>query len=345
MTQPPTGQDPYQYDPYRPQDGSAPVPTGEPSGGGNPPYGSQGTPPQQPVPDPYAPGAPYGGGAPQQDPYGQQPYGQPQDPYGQQQPSYGGGYGGYTPPPPSTTNVFAIIGLVLAGLGLLGSWIPGFNFFAAFMALVGIVLGIVGLTQVKKGKSGKGLGLSAIIVGAVAIIVTILSWVLLLAWADSYEYEYDDTTTQSQEEPTQDSTEGEQPPADDEEAPADADGEVPSTDEIMDDLDRMSGDASDVILAEDVTLEWGEFTASDDDGWVETELPVTVTNNADEAKMYDMDVQALDADGKVIDEDFLYTDTLEPGESETVTVFDFVLPEDVDALKAATFEISEARQY
>lgn len=341
MTQPPAGSpDPYQHDPYQPGGSPSadayapPAPSGAPDGaaqqasGWGEPAGQQGQAPYGAAPaygaqpygtdgaaqQPYA--APYGGAPdPTQQGYGAQPYGVP-DPT--QQPPYGapyGGYPGYGPPAPSSTNTLAITGFVLAIVGLLGCWIPGLNIFAAILGLAGLVLGIVGLLQVKNGKTGKGFALSAIVVGALAILGTVLTYVLLVAWADSVSTEYEQTLSEIESESQQD-------------------------------LDRMSGDATEDILANDLGVEFGTFEGTADEyGWVESSLSVTLTNNADEAMMYDLDVDAVAADGTVIESDFAFTETLEPGATETVEIFDFIDAENLEAMKTATFEVTSVSQY
>lgn len=336
MTQPPAGSpDPYSYDPYQPGGSPSPdayappaapgapeqpaawgAPAGQPEQapyGAAPGYGAQPYGTEAPAQQPYA--APYGAGDSSQQPYGTQGYGTP-DPT--QQPPYGapyGGYPGYGPPAPSTTNVVAITGFVLAIVGLLGCWIPGLNIVAAILGLAGLVLGIIGLTQVKKGKTGKGFALSAIIVGVLAIVGTILTWVALFVWADSVSSEYQQTLSEIETDTQQD-------------------------------LDRMSGDATEDILANDLGVEFGAFEGTADEyGWVESSLPVTLTNNADEAMMYDLDIDAVAADGTVIESDFAFTETLEPGATATIEVFDFIDAENLEAMKTATFEVTSVSQY
>jgi len=112
----------------------------------------------------------------------QQQQQQPQQPYPQQQyapqpgmpPQYpgagaggpGGGplpYGGYQPPPRQQTNGLAIASLVF---GILGLFIP------LLPSLVGIVLGIVGLTKTKDPRvGGKGLAIAGISVSVATIFL------------------------------------------------------------------------------------------------------------------------------------------------------------------------------
>jgi hypothetical protein len=92
---------------------------------------------------------------------------------------------GYGPPPPygystpyaepSSTNGKAIGALVtsLAGVPLCFCLVP---------SIVGIVLGIVAMNDVKKtGQQGRGMALAAIIVGGVTIALTLLFWLFGVA--------------------------------------------------------------------------------------------------------------------------------------------------------------------
>ncbi|MFH6688702.1 DUF4190 domain-containing protein [Cellulosimicrobium funkei] len=358
MSQPPTApQDPYQFDPYRPQDSDparqehgqgqdAWVPQGEPQAQ---PYGSPdaasgahgygGTPEQAPYGDPgYAPygadpqtaygqpgyGQPAGDPAPghaqpypaagAQQPYGQ-PYGDPaQQPYGAAQQPYGSPFGnGYAPytAPASSTPTMAIVGFVLAILGFLGSWIPFVNIFAAVMGIAGVVLGFVGLSQAKRGRSGKGFSIAAIVLGVVSVLVTILVWVLFVIAANEASSQYEQSLA-----------------------------------EIQEDSDRALGESTDEILANDLEVEIGTFEGTADEfGWVESALPVTLTNTSDEPLTFDLDIDAVAADGTVVESDFAYTDELAPGESTTVETFDFIDSENLEAMRTATFEVTRVSAY
>lgn len=350
MSQPPTApQDPYQFDPYRPH-GADPAPQapshdawapqGEPQ---TQPYGSAdggyGAPGYGAAPDQ----APYGAaqapayGTDQQQAYGQQPgYGQPygdpaQQPYPQPYPDpaqqaygqpygdpaqqpygspYGNGYSAYTAPAPSTSTV-AIVGFVLAILGFLGSWIPFVNIFAALLGITGVVLGFVGLSQVKQGRSGKGFSITAIVLGVLSVLATILMWVVFVVAANEASTQYEQTLS-----------------------------------EIQEDSDRAFGEATDDVLANDLGVEFGTFEGTADEyGWVESALPVTFTNTSDEPLTFDIDVDAVAADGTVIETDWAYSETLEPGASETVEIFDLIDAENLEAMKTATFEITQASAY
>ncbi len=86
---------------------------------------------------------------PQPNPYGQQ---QPQQQPTQPQPNYA------QPPTEQKTNTMAVVGFILA----------------FFLSLVGLILSIVGLMQIKKDPAkykGKGLAVAGIIIGAIGTVI------------------------------------------------------------------------------------------------------------------------------------------------------------------------------
>jgi hypothetical protein len=125
----------------------------------------QGPPPWQPPgpQDPQQPG--YAASAPL--------FGQPG------QPAYGGQYGQppYAGPPPKT-NALAIASLVCSCVGI----------FCGIAAIVGIVLGFVARSSIRKSngaEKGDGLALAGIIVGFVVIALSILWIVFVVANSNS----------------------------------------------------------------------------------------------------------------------------------------------------------------
>jgi hypothetical protein len=100
----------------------------------------------------------------QQQPYGQQPPQYGQQPYGQQPPQYPsapqyqGGYGYNAPPQQAGTNGMAIASLVVS----------------FFCSIIGIILGIIALNQIKQsGQGGRGLAIAGIVIGCVSIVIGI----------------------------------------------------------------------------------------------------------------------------------------------------------------------------
>ncbi|MFJ2767698.1 DUF4190 domain-containing protein [Streptomyces sp. NPDC087300] len=111
------------------------------------------------TPPPPGPYPPYPG---PQGPHGQAPYQNGQPPYGYGQPPYQQWPGPYSPYSRPPVNGFAIASLVL---GIL-CCIPG----------VGLILGLVGLSQIKKkGERGKGLAIAGSILSALGAVLLVLA--------------------------------------------------------------------------------------------------------------------------------------------------------------------------
>lgn len=75
--------------------------------------------------------------------------------------------------PAKASNGLAIAGFVLGLLGFLGSFIPLINIVGIVMGVVGAVLAAVGLAKAKKSGTGKGLAMSGLILGGLALIIGI----------------------------------------------------------------------------------------------------------------------------------------------------------------------------
>jgi Domain of unknown function (DUF4190) len=147
---PPSGYPPPSYPPPSytpPQGGYPPSPQSyQPPPGGYPPQ-----PPYQPGPQP-----PYQSG--------------PQPPYQPGYPSapYAGGYGA----PQRHTNGMAIGSLVAS---LVGVPLMFLCYTGILAAIVGIVLGIIAINQIKQsGEEGRGFAIAGIIIGAVTLLLTVV---------------------------------------------------------------------------------------------------------------------------------------------------------------------------
>jgi Domain of unknown function (DUF4190) len=163
---PPSGYPPPSYPPPSytpPQGGYPPSPQSyQPPPGGYPPQ-----PPYQPGPQP-----PYQSGPqPPYQPGPQPPYQSgPQPPYQPGYPSapYAGGYGA----PQRHTNGMAIGSLVAS---LVGVPLMFLCYTGILAAIVGIVLGIIAINQIKQsGEEGRGFAIAGIIIGAVTLLLTVV---------------------------------------------------------------------------------------------------------------------------------------------------------------------------
>jgi len=93
---------------------------------------------------------------------------------------------GYSQQPPqrpaSERKGLAITALVLGIVALLGCWIPILNFGSIGLGLIGVVLGVVALVQVSKGRAGgKVMAIVGTALSAVAIVLSIVVNVFLFS--------------------------------------------------------------------------------------------------------------------------------------------------------------------
>lgn len=140
-------------------------PTDPASGGAPDPYAPPPTAPAAPPPPaPAAPAAPVGG-------YAAPPPPPPAVP-AQPPPAYGApaGYAPTAAGPGTGTSGLAIAALVIAILGLLGSWIP---FVGLPFPIIGLILGLVALNSDKKAGRAKGVSISAVIVSAISLFIAV----------------------------------------------------------------------------------------------------------------------------------------------------------------------------
>lgn len=224
-------------------------------------------------------------------------------------------YGAVNPMQPAKKGAgLAIAGLVLAILGLLGSWIPLLNFGALAIAVIGLIFGIIGLVLALKGThGGKGLSIAAIIVSVLAVGVVIVSNIAYSAVLDEVNQEVQREIQRG-------------------------------ADDFESEIDKMSGDATEDILANSLDVKIGTFEIKEDEYWTDTKLPVTITNKLSEARNFSITVEATDADGNRLDTDMMYVDKLGPGQSYSDDLFYFVSQDEIEKYKNATFTVIEATE-
>ena len=136
---------------------NSPYPGAAPAGGSVPPVYGSGS----------APVYPGGGAVPPQTPYN--PYMQGGQPNGQ--PGWSGSYGSVPPEANQKYNGLAIAGFICSFL----------------VSLLGLILSIVGLNQIKKqGGKGKGLAIAGIIISAAGMVIQVILVIALIVGGASY---------------------------------------------------------------------------------------------------------------------------------------------------------------
>ncbi|GAA1728288.1 hypothetical protein [Microbacterium paludicola] len=263
-----------------------------------PTYSAPGAPAFPGAQAPYSPPAP-GQGYPQSS---VPPYAQPTPP-AQGYPGAPGGSGGAGTPyggvpyngapmaPPAPGKGLAITGLVLGILGFLGALIPFGIFGAGLLLLAALVIGIIVL--VKK-KPGKGMGLTAVILGGLGLIAGIAITVAVSSFiADQVrnapngilEQACDDAGLTQEE---CDEIYGQ--------------GDGPATDPGIDEGGTTDGEDGAGVVAGSV--EFGETafgTRGPDDDYYWFTVEVTNADEANALENFYASVEAVDADGTILD--------------------------------------------
>ena len=105
-------------------------------------------------------------------------------------------------------------------------------------------------------------------------------------------------------------------------------------------MDDMSGDNTEEILKNDVQVDLSEFTVIPGAyGLDSSELVVSVRNKMTESKSFTIKIEAVDADGKRIDDDTVYSNDLGAGQAQDFKAFSLISSDKYEALQSATFKI------
>lgn len=186
-------------------------------------------------------------------------------------------------------------GLVLGIIGVCTSFIPIINNLSFIMGVLAVIFGLVSIKKASKGKM-----IATIILGILAIVITL-------------------NAQQSLSD---------------------------SLDALSEDLDTASGENTEQVLANDVDVVLGDFEATTDEyGLTDTKLTVKVTNKTNETKSFSIQVEAVDANGNRINQDYVYANNLTVGQSQNFDIFQFVSSDQIEAMQNATFNIVEASAY
>lgn len=111
-------------------------------------------------------------------------------------------------------------------------------------------------------------------------------------------------------------------------------------------LDKATGDATEEILGSEVDVTLGDLTMKKGSyGMVESSMPITVKNLTDESHSYQIQVEAVNASGDRITQDYAYMNDLAAGQSQTVKAFTYVSSDEYDAMKKATVKLVSVSQY
>lgn len=186
-------------------------------------------------------------------------------------------------------------GLVLGIVGVCTSFIPIVNNLSFFLGILAVIFGLVSIKKANKGKM-----IATVILGILAIVITLTAQKNL----------------------------------------------SDSLDAVSDNLDKATGGSTEEVLANEADVTLGNFELTRGEyGINETKLVVKVTNKSNEMKSFSIQVEAVDSNGSRIDQDYVYANNLNAGQSQEFEIFKFVPEDELDAMQNATFKIVEASSY
>ena len=118
-----------------------------------------------------------------------------------------------------------------------------------------------------------------------------------------------------------------------------------SLNEVSSDLDKMAGNSTEEILANDVDVILGDFEVENRTYTTDTKLTVKVTNKTTETKSFPIQIEAIGKDGSRLASDYIYANNLTAGQSQNFETFNFVTSDKISEMKNATFKIVEVSMY
>lgn len=111
------------------------------------------------------------------------------------------------------------------------------------------------------------------------------------------------------------------------------------------DIDKAAGNSTEDVLKNDVDVQLGNFQITKGSYTTETVLKATIKNKTNETKSFNIQIEAVDANGNRIATDYIYVNNLNAGQSQEFKSFEYVESEKIEQLRNATFKIVEASVY
>lgn len=118
-----------------------------------------------------------------------------------------------------------------------------------------------------------------------------------------------------------------------------------SLDDLSNDLDNMSGENTEEVL-NNLDVEIGDFEVETNEyGFSETRLVVKITNKTSKSKSFNLEIEAVAADGSRIKTDYIYASNLAANQSQEFEIFTYVEDDKLEQMQSAKFNIIEASMY
>lgn len=118
-----------------------------------------------------------------------------------------------------------------------------------------------------------------------------------------------------------------------------------SLNEVSSNIDKMAGNSTEEILANDVDVVLGDFEIKNGTYATDTKLTVKVTNKTAETKSFQIQIEAIGKDGSRLASDYIYANNLTSGQSQNFETFNYVASDKISEMKNATFKIVEVSMY
>lgn len=115
--------------------------------------------------------------------------------------------------------------------------------------------------------------------------------------------------------------------------------------ERFNNIDNMFGDQTDKILEKYLDVNIGKFVVDKGDYIDKTKLNIIVKNKSDKKRTFTIKIEAVDKNGARLDTAMVFAQDLNAGQSMNLEAFTYVMPEDIEKLKNATFKILEVSTY
>lgn len=110
-------------------------------------------------------------------------------------------------------------------------------------------------------------------------------------------------------------------------------------------FDDIDGSNTDQLLAKSINVSFGTFSVDKSSFITSTKLPVTVTNLENETTSYSIHVEAIDADGNRIGDDYIYVNDLGANQSQVFDCFEYISSDEIASYEAASFKVVEVSKY
>ncbi len=107
----------------------------------------------------------------------------------------------------------------------------------------------------------------------------------------------------------------------------------------------LSEESGEDVVEKFADITFGEFTIKKDAYYDETSLDVTVKNISDRRYTFYITIEAVDQFGARLKTDTVIADRLNPGQSISLTAFEYAEYEETEELKNATFKVLDVQYY